>query len=62
MSHLQGQRGKVGMTVTINRKATGKEETYHLTSEVEGDDAAKVQRAIAELNQQSKGDGDGGNT
>jgi hypothetical protein len=60
MSNLQGQRGVVGMTVTVKRKATGKEDTYHLTSVVEGDDAVKAQRIVEELNQ-PKENGDGGN-
>jgi len=50
MSNLQGQGGVVGMTVTIKRKATGKVETYQLTSVVEGDDAVKAQRIVEELN------------
>jgi hypothetical protein len=48
---LQGQRGELGMTVTITRKATGKVETYHLTSVVEGDDAVKAQRMVEEMKQ-----------
>jgi hypothetical protein len=47
MSNLQGQRGELGMTVTIKRKATGKVETYQLTSVVEGDDAVNAQRMVA---------------
>jgi hypothetical protein len=49
MSNLQGQRGELGMTVTIKRKATGKVETYQLTSVVEGDDAVKAQRMVEEM-------------
>jgi len=59
MSDLSGQRGEVKMVVTIKRKATGKEETVTLTSVVEGEDAAKAQRAVAELNQQPKEQYDG---
>jgi hypothetical protein len=60
VSNLQGQRGVLGMTVTIKRKATGKVETYQLTSVVEGDDAVKAQRMVEELNKPEE-DGDGGN-
>ena len=51
MSDLTGQRGELKMVVTIKRKATGKEETVVLTSVVEGEDAEKAQRIVAELNQ-----------
>jgi len=51
MSDLTGQIGELRMVVEIKRKATGKEETYHLTSVVEGEDAEKAQRMVAEINQ-----------
>jgi hypothetical protein len=60
MANLTGQRGVLGMTITVKRKATGKEETYQLTSVVEGEDAEKAQRIVEELNQ-PKENGDGGN-
>jgi hypothetical protein len=60
MSNLTGQRGELGMTITVKRKATGKEETYHLTSVVEGDDAVKAQRIVKELNPIKESE-DGGN-
>jgi hypothetical protein len=60
MANLTGQRGVLGMTITVKRKATGKEETYQLTSVVEGEDAEKAQRIVGELNQ-LKENGDGGN-
>jgi hypothetical protein len=60
MSELTGQRGELAMTVTIKRKATGKVETYQLTSVVEGEDAEKAERMVAAINQ-SKENGDGGN-
>lgn len=50
MIDLHGQRGELGITVTVKRKATGKEETFRLTSVVEGEDAAKAQRMVAEIN------------
>ena len=48
-----------GMTVTVKRKATGKVETYNLTSVVEGDDAERARRIVEGLNQpQENGDVD----
>ena len=55
MNDLKGPRGELGITVTVKRKATGKEETYHLTSIVEGEDAEKAQRMVEEINQQTAG-------
>jgi hypothetical protein len=61
MSELVGRRGELGIVVTVKRKATGKTETYHLTSVVEGEDAEKAQRMVSEINQPKEHD-DGRNT
>jgi len=56
MSDLKGQRGELGITVTVTRKATGKTETYHLTSVIEGEDAERAQRMVEEINQPKESD------
>jgi hypothetical protein len=56
MSNLIGQRGVLDMSITVKRKATGKVETYNLTSVVEGDDAEKAQRMVAELSKPKEDD------
>lgn len=57
MSDLTGPRGELAITVTVKRKATGVEETYHLVSVVEGEDAEKAQRIIEEINKEGANGG-----
>jgi hypothetical protein len=42
MSELKGQTGELRATITIKRKATGKEETYDLTAPVTAEQAAAI--------------------
>jgi hypothetical protein len=60
MSNLTGQTGILSMTITVKRKATGKEETHHLTSTVQGEDAERAQRMVEEF-YSPKENGNGGN-
>jgi hypothetical protein len=42
MSELKGQPGELRATITVKRAATGKTETYELTSKISPEQAAKV--------------------
>lgn len=57
MSDLCGERGELAIVVTVKRAATGKEETYLLTSVVEGEDARKAKRIAEELKNKEQSDG-----
>jgi len=42
MNELKGQVGELRATITIKRKATGKEETYHLNAQATPEQAAAL--------------------